>query len=46
LIANSARGNFLFSAATMWDEIERLEPLMAEAAKASVAASTHDHNRK
>jgi len=35
-------GNFLFSAATMWDEIERLEPLMAEAAKASVAAATRD----
>jgi mannose-1-phosphate guanylyltransferase / mannose-6-phosphate isomerase len=35
-------GNFLFSAATMWDEIERLEPLMAEAAKASIAASARD----
>src|ERR1700730_16802191 len=33
-------GNFLFSAATMWEEIEQLEPLMAEAAKASIAAST------
>jgi mannose-1-phosphate guanylyltransferase/mannose-6-phosphate isomerase len=35
-------GNFLFSAATMWEEIEQLEPLMAEAAKASIAASTRD----
>ena len=35
-------GNFLFSAGTMWDEIERLEPLMAEAAKASIAASARD----
>jgi mannose-1-phosphate guanylyltransferase / mannose-6-phosphate isomerase len=26
----------------MWDEIERLEPLMAEAAKASIAASARD----
>ena len=35
-------GNFLFSAATMWEEIERLEPLIAETAKASVATSTRD----
>jgi mannose-1-phosphate guanylyltransferase/mannose-6-phosphate isomerase len=35
-------GNFLFSAATMWGEIERLEPLIAESAKASVATSTRD----
>jgi mannose-1-phosphate guanylyltransferase/mannose-6-phosphate isomerase len=35
-------GNFLFSAATMWGEIERLEPLIAETAKASVATSTRD----
>ena len=35
-------GNFLFSAATMWGEIERLEPLIAETAKASVAAATRD----
>jgi mannose-1-phosphate guanylyltransferase / mannose-6-phosphate isomerase len=35
-------GNFLFSAATMWGEIERLEPLIAETAKASVAISTRD----
>ncbi len=35
-------GNFLFSAATMWGEIERLEPLIAETAKASVATLTRD----
>jgi mannose-1-phosphate guanylyltransferase/mannose-6-phosphate isomerase len=35
-------GNFLFHASTMWEEIERLEPLIAEAAKASVAAATRD----
>src|SRR6516225_4740361 len=29
-------GNFLFHAATMWAEIEQFEPLMAQAAKASV----------
>jgi mannose-1-phosphate guanylyltransferase/mannose-6-phosphate isomerase len=33
-------GNFLFHAATMWKEIERFEPLMAEAVKETVAAST------
>jgi mannose-1-phosphate guanylyltransferase/mannose-6-phosphate isomerase len=35
-------GNFLFHAATMWGEIEDFEPLMAQAAKASVAGSTRD----
>jgi mannose-1-phosphate guanylyltransferase / mannose-6-phosphate isomerase len=35
-------GNFLFHAATMWEEIEHLEPLMAQAAKASVAGATRD----
>jgi mannose-1-phosphate guanylyltransferase / mannose-6-phosphate isomerase len=35
-------GNFLFHAATMWEEIEHFEPLMAQAAKASVAGSTRD----
>jgi len=35
-------GNFLFHAATMWKEIEHFEPLMAEAVKESVAASTCD----
>src|SRR5262249_57675928 len=30
-------GNFLFRATTMLSEIERLEPVMAEAAKAAVA---------
>jgi mannose-1-phosphate guanylyltransferase / mannose-6-phosphate isomerase len=35
-------GNFLFRAATMWEEIEQFEPLMAQAAKASVAGSTRD----
>ena len=35
-------GNFLFHAATMWKEIEQFEPLMAEAVKESVTASTCD----
>jgi mannose-1-phosphate guanylyltransferase/mannose-6-phosphate isomerase len=35
-------GNFLFHAATMWEEIERFEPLIAQAAKASVAGATRD----
>ena len=35
-------GNFLFHAASMWKEIEQFEPLMAEAVKESVAASTCD----
>ena len=35
-------GNFLFHAATMLNEIERLEPVMAEAAKAAVAGLTRD----
>lgn len=35
-------GNFLFHAATMWQEIEQFEPLMAEAVRASVAGSTRD----
>ncbi len=35
-------GNFLFRAATMLEEIEQLEPLMAQAAKASVADATRD----
>src|SRR5262249_31829886 len=35
-------GNFLFHAATMLSEIERLEPAMAEAAKAAVAGLTPD----
>ena len=35
-------GNFLFHAATMLSEIERLEPAMAEAAKAAVAGLTRD----
>jgi mannose-1-phosphate guanylyltransferase / mannose-6-phosphate isomerase len=35
-------GNFLFHAATMLKEIERYEPLMAEAAKASIKGSTRD----
>ena len=35
-------GNFLFHAATMWEEIEHFEPLMAQAAKASVAGATRD----
>jgi mannose-1-phosphate guanylyltransferase / mannose-6-phosphate isomerase len=35
-------GNFLFHAGTMWKELEQLEPVMAEAVKASVAASTRD----
>ena len=35
-------GNFLFHAATMWAEIEQFEPLMAQAAKASVTGATRD----
>jgi mannose-1-phosphate guanylyltransferase/mannose-6-phosphate isomerase len=35
-------GNFLFHAITMLSEIERLEPVMAEAAKAAVAGLTRD----
>src|SRR4029077_14423338 len=35
-------GNFLFHAATMLSEIERFEPVMAEAAKAAVAGLTRD----
>ena len=35
-------GNFLFHAATMMGEIERFEPVMAEAAKAAVAGLTRD----
>jgi mannose-1-phosphate guanylyltransferase/mannose-6-phosphate isomerase len=35
-------GNFLFHAATMLSEIERFEPTMAQAAKASVAGLTRD----
>ena len=35
-------GNFLFHAATMLAEIERFEPAMAEAAKASVKGLTRD----
>ena len=35
-------GNFLFHARTMWEEIEHFEPLMAQAAKASVASSARD----
>ena len=35
-------GNFLFHAGTMWKELEQLEPVMAEAVRASVAASTRD----
>jgi len=35
-------GNFLFHAATMWQEIEHFEPLMAQAAKAAVAGATRD----
>ena len=35
-------GNFLFHAATMLSEIERFEPIMAEAAKAAVAGQTRD----
>jgi mannose-1-phosphate guanylyltransferase/mannose-6-phosphate isomerase len=35
-------GNFLFHAATMLGEIERLEPAMAEAAKAAVAGLSRD----
>ena len=35
-------GNFLFHAATMTAEIERLEPAMAEATRAAVTGLTHD----
>src|SRR5215510_15072000 len=35
-------GNFLFHAATMLSEIERFEPVMAEAAKAAVAGIARD----
>jgi mannose-1-phosphate guanylyltransferase / mannose-6-phosphate isomerase len=35
-------GNFLFHAATMLNEIERYEPVMAEAARAALKASTRD----
>jgi mannose-1-phosphate guanylyltransferase/mannose-6-phosphate isomerase len=35
-------GNFLFRAATMWKEIEQFEPVMADAAKASVTGLTRD----
>jgi mannose-1-phosphate guanylyltransferase / mannose-6-phosphate isomerase len=35
-------GNFLFHAATMWNEIERLEPSMAREVKASVGAASRD----
>jgi mannose-1-phosphate guanylyltransferase / mannose-6-phosphate isomerase len=35
-------GYFLFHARTMWKEIEQFEPLMAEAVKGSVSASTRD----
>src|SRR5262249_35821175 len=35
-------GNFLFHAGTMLGEISRLEPEMAEAAKAAVAGMAHD----
>jgi mannose-1-phosphate guanylyltransferase/mannose-6-phosphate isomerase len=35
-------GNFLFRAATMLSEIERFEPVMAEAGKAAVAGLTRD----
>ena len=35
-------GNFLFHVATMLSEIERFEPVMAEAAKAAVAGLTRD----
>jgi mannose-1-phosphate guanylyltransferase / mannose-6-phosphate isomerase len=35
-------GNFLFRAATMWEEIEQFEPMMAQAVKASVARATRD----
>jgi mannose-1-phosphate guanylyltransferase/mannose-6-phosphate isomerase len=35
-------GNFLFHAATMWQEIENFEPLMAQSAKSAVAAATRD----
>jgi mannose-1-phosphate guanylyltransferase/mannose-6-phosphate isomerase len=35
-------GNFLFHAATMWQEIEQFEPLMAKAVRESVSSSTRD----
>jgi mannose-1-phosphate guanylyltransferase/mannose-6-phosphate isomerase len=35
-------GNFLFHAATMLGEIERFEPIMADAARAAVAGLTRD----
>src|SRR5262249_60559603 len=35
-------GNFLFRAATMLSEIERFEPVMAEAAKTAAAGLTRD----
>ena len=35
-------GNFLFHAGTMWKEIERFEPLMAQAARAAVAGASRD----
>ncbi len=35
-------GNFLFRAATMWEEIEQFEPEIARAVKASVAGATQD----
>jgi mannose-1-phosphate guanylyltransferase/mannose-6-phosphate isomerase len=35
-------GNFLFHAATMWQEVEQFEPLMAEAVTASLAGATRD----
>ena len=39
---SSGSGNFLFHAATMLSEIERFEPITAEAAKAAVAGQTRD----
>jgi mannose-1-phosphate guanylyltransferase/mannose-6-phosphate isomerase len=35
-------GNLLFHAGTMWKEIEQLEPLMAQAVRASVTTATRD----
>jgi mannose-1-phosphate guanylyltransferase/mannose-6-phosphate isomerase len=35
-------GNFLFRAATMWEEIERFEPEISHAVKAAVAGATQD----
>jgi mannose-1-phosphate guanylyltransferase/mannose-6-phosphate isomerase len=35
-------GNFLFHAATMWQEIEQFEPLMAKAIREAVSSSTRD----